>query len=64
MGLQSVRHDLVAEKQHNFLLQFSSVSHLCPTLRDHMDLQHARLPCPSPTPGVESGEMPLCDESY
>ena len=31
------------------LIQFSSVSQLCPTLRCH-GLQHTRLPCPSPTP--------------
>ena len=28
-----------------------SVAQLCPTLRSH-GLQHARLPCPSPSPGV------------
>ena len=33
-------------------VQFShSVAQLCPTLRTH-ELQHARPPCPSPTPGV------------
>ena len=31
-------------------VQFSSVTQSCPTLRPH-GLQHARLPCPSPTPG-------------
>ena len=31
------------------LVQFSSVAQLCLTLRPH-GLQHARLPCPSPTP--------------
>ena len=31
--------------------QFSSVAQSCPTLRPH-ELQHARPPCPSPTPGV------------
>ena len=30
------------------LLQFSSIAQSCPTLRPH-GLQHARLPCPSPT---------------
>ena len=35
------------------ILQFSSVAQLCLTLRPH-ELQHARLPCPSPTPGVQS----------
>ena len=33
------------------LVQFSSVAQLCPTLRPH-ESQHARPPCPSPTPGA------------
>ena len=41
-------------------IQFSSVALLCPTLCDPMDgLQHARLPCPSPTPGACSYSCPL-----
>ena len=40
------------------LVQFSSVAQLCPTLRAH-GLQHARLPCPSPTPGACSNSCPL-----
>ena len=32
------------------ILQLSSVAQLCPTLCDPRGLQHARLPCPSPTP--------------
>ena len=32
----------------------SSVAQLCPTLWDHHGLQHARSPCPSPTPRVYS----------
>ena len=39
-------------------LQFSSVAQLCPTLRPH-ESQHARPPCPSPTPGVHSDSHPL-----
>ena len=31
-------------------LQFSSVTQSCPTLLQPQGLQHARLPCPSPTP--------------
>ena len=31
--------------------QIRSVAQSCPTLRPH-ELQHARPPCPSPTPGV------------
>ena len=39
-------------------VQFSSVAQSCPTLRPH-GLQHARPPCPSPTPGVYSNSCPL-----
>ena len=39
-------------------VEFSSVSQLCPTLRPH-GLQHARPPCPSPTPRVYSNSCPL-----
>ena len=35
------------------LVQFSSVTQSCPTLWPH-ESQHARPPCPSPTPGVHS----------
>ena len=38
---------------------FSSVTQLCPTLWSHR-LQHTRLPCPSPVPGVYSDSCPLC----
>ena len=34
-----------------YFINFSSVTQLCPTLRPH-ELQHARLSCPSPTPGA------------
>ena len=37
--------------------QFSSVAQSCSTLRPH-GLQHARPPCPSPTPGVYSNSCP------
>ena len=36
----------------------SSVAQSCPTLQPH-GLQHARLLCPSPTPGVYSNSWPL-----
>ena len=39
-------------------VQFSSVTQLCPTLCDPMNHQHARPPCPSPTPGVHSDSCP------
>ena len=38
---------------------FSSVAQLCLTICDPMKPQHARLPCPSPTPGVYSNSRPL-----
>ena len=38
--------------------QFSSVAHLCPTLRPH-GLQHTRLPCLSPIPRAYSNSCPL-----
>ena len=37
---------------------FSSVAQSCPTLWSH-ESQHARPPCPSPTPGVYSNSCPL-----
>ena len=39
-------------------VQFSSVTQSCPTLQPH-GLQHARLPCPSPTPGACSKLMSI-----
>ena len=42
------------------LYPFSSVTQSCPTLCDPMDcMQHARLPCPSPTPGAYSKLMSI-----
>ena len=41
-----------------FNYQFSSVTQSRPTLWPH-GLQHARPPCPSPTPGVYSNSSPL-----
>ena len=38
-------------------VQFSSVAQSCLTLRPH-ESQHARPPCPSPTPGVHSDSRP------
>ena len=39
------------------MYQFSSVAQSCPTLWPH-ESQHARPPCPSPTPGVHSDSRP------
>ena len=43
----------------NIDLHFSSVTQLCPTLLQTHGLQHARPPCPSPTPGVYLDSCPL-----
>ena len=43
----------------NLSVQFNSVPHLCLTLCDPMDYQHARPPRPSPTPGIHSNSCPL-----
>ena len=39
-------------------VHFNSVAQSCPTLRPH-ELQHTRLPCPSPTPKVHPNSCPL-----
>ena len=39
-------------------VQFSSVTQLCPILVPY-EWQHARPPCPSPTPGVHPNPRPL-----
>ena len=44
-------------KFQSCLTQFSSVTQSCPTLQSH-GLQHARLPCPSPTRRVYSNLCP------
>ena len=42
------------------MLQFSSVAQLCLTLCDPTDCsKHARLPCPSPSPGIYPTSCPL-----
>ena len=49
---------LYPEKKTRSAVLFSSVAQSCPTLRLH-GLQHARPPCPSPTPGVDPNSCPL-----
>ena len=44
---------------HKGFLFCCSVAQLCPTLCDPMDCKHARLLCPSPSPGVCSDLSPL-----
>ena len=41
------------------IIQFSSVTKSYLTLCDPMGLQHARPPCPTPTPGAYSNSCPL-----
>ena len=51
-------HFLLPPPQHQLSsVQFSSVSQSCPTRWPH-ESQHARPPCPSPTPGVYSNSCP------
>ena len=45
------------------VVQFSLVTQSCPTLQPH-ELQQARPPCPSPTPGVHSNSCPLSQTYY
>ena len=47
----------LTKRQLRKVSQFSSVAQSCPTLRPH-ESQHARPPCPSPTPGVHSNSCP------
>ena len=50
----------------SLLIQFSSVTQLCPTLQPH-ESQHAGPPCPSPTPGACLNSCPLtwwCHPTY
>ena len=49
--------DVAKEKNHWVWESVSSVAHSCLTLRLH-GLQHARLLCPSPTPGAYSNSCP------
>ena len=67
LGLHRVGHDwsdlaAVAAAYFKPPVQFSSVqfihSVVSESLQPH-ELQHARLPCPSPTPGVYSNSCPL-----
>ena len=44
-------------------VQFSSVTQSCESLQPHR-LQHARPPCPSPTPEVYSNSLPLSQRCH
>ena len=70
MGSQRVRYNWATSLSFTFIKgskyafiiarvhQFSSITQSRPILRHH-GLQHARPPCPSPTPGVYSNSCPL-----
>ena len=52
----------VKDKVISCLVQFSSVQFSCSVVSDYLQTrepQHARPPCPSPTPGVHSNLCPL-----
>ena len=49
--------EINVKRMYIHIHQFSSVTRLCPTLWTH-GLQPARLPRPSPTPGVRSNSCP------
>ena len=51
------------ERQTDRISQFSSVAQSWSTLRPH-GLQHARPPCPSPTPRVHPNSCPLSQRCY
>ena len=57
LPLLSVPHPSDSYSSLKFHTQFSSVTQWCPTLQPHR-LQHARLPCLSPTPGAYSDSCP------
>ena len=50
--------DLLYEGASTMVTFLSSVAQSCPTLQPH-ELQHARPPCPSPTPRVYPNLCPL-----
>ena len=47
-----------AESQWGHSEEFSTVAQSCPILLQAHELQHARLPCPSPTPRAYSNSCP------
>ena len=50
---------LLRRKVMTNLVQFSSVTEMCPTLRDPMNCSMPRPPCPSPTSRVYPNSCPL-----
>ena len=61
-GLSSVFSNTTVQKHQFFRFDYSSVQFSCSVTSDSLQphgLQHARLPCPSPTPGACSNSCPL-----
>ena len=59
LAMQCLPSELWLPSEHQVLyVQFSSVAQSCPTLQPH-EPQHARPPCPSPTPRVHPNPCPL-----
>ena len=56
---RTLYHLSTQEAHLTFFSQFSSVAQSCPTLCNPMNRQHARPPCPSPTPRVYPNACPL-----
>ena len=56
---EELKSFLMKVKQESGKAAFSSLAQLCPTLWDPHGVQHARLPCPSPSPGACSNSCPL-----
>ena len=56
-NLSGLWFKLDSDNKEKMEVQFSSVAQSCLTLRPH-GLQHASLPCPSPTPGACSNSCP------
>ena len=64
IGRRILYHWATREAPENFCIAFkciccSSVAHSCPNSLQPHGLQHARLPCPSPSPRVCSNSCPL-----
>ena len=62
-GLQKMAKRHMKRCSTLLIIQFSSVTQSCLTLRPH-ESQHARPPCPSPTPGVYPNPCPLSRECH
>ena len=58
IGFKKMSNQLCIPRINPTSVQFSLVAQSCPTLRPH-ESQHARPPCPSPSPRVHSDSCPL-----